>query len=123
FIVIEFIQSLDPNVVYLFLIFALWMSVTAVYIPGTGAPEVGAVVLLGISLLMMVNLPVNWFAVICLVVGISAFKIVPFISRKYVPVAYTGAVLQVNGGWLLFTDARQVSIFIIALTVAVPFLY
>lgn len=120
---VEFVESLDPNLIYLFLIGALWMGVTAVYIPGTGIAELGAVILLGMSIVMMVNLPVSWVAVICLVVGISAFKIVPFISRKYAPVAYGGTILQAIGGLALFTDDRQVSLFVIGLTVALPIFY
>lgn len=120
---VEFVQSLDPNLIYLFLIGALWMGVTAVYIPGTGIAELGAVVLLGMSIVMMVNLPISWIAVICLVIGISAFKIVPFISRKYAPIAYMGTVLQAIGGLTLFTDDRHVSLFILALTVALPIFY
>ena len=119
----EFINTLDPNLVYLILAFSLWLGVTAVYIPGTGVAELAALVMLGVSILLMVQLPINWIAVIALVMGISAFKIVPFISRKYAPIAYAGIGLQVVGALFMFTDGRQVSPFLILFIAAVPFVY
>ena len=49
----------NPNVIYLFLIAGVWCVALAVTTPGTGLPEAGAVVLLGVAVLGLTRLPVN----------------------------------------------------------------
>ena len=59
----------DPNLIYLALIAGLWVGVTAVYMAGTGIPEILSIVLTGGSLLILTQLPTNWLAVILMVEG------------------------------------------------------
>lgn len=112
----------DPNVIYLALVFGLWLGVTGAYIPGTMVIEGLAVVVLGGVALALFNMPTNWLAVLLLVVGVSGFIIVPFLKREYARFALVGLVLQGLGGWMLF-DGMQVSPLIIALTLALPLVY
>ncbi|MBI3361972.1 MAG: hypothetical protein HY023_12785 [Chloroflexi bacterium] len=49
----------DPNVAYLLLIIGMWASVLAFLTPGTGLPEAGAVVFLGLAVVSLTHLPVN----------------------------------------------------------------
>ncbi len=113
---------IDPNVVYLALIFGLWLGVTGAYLPGTGVIEVLALVVLGGAALALVNMPTNWLAVLLLLVGVSGFIVVPFIRREYASFALGGLVLQGVGGWILF-NGLQVSPVIIGLTLLLPLLY
>ena len=113
---------IDPNLVYLALVFALWLGVTASYIPGTGVAELLAVVALVGSGFMLVNMPTNWVAVALIAVGISGFIFIPLVYRKYAFLALGGLILQALGGWLLFAGL-PVSAFLIALTVVLPALF
>ena len=72
----------DPNLIYLALIAGLWVGVTAVYMAGTGIPEILSIVLTGGSLLILTQLPTNWLAVILMVVGFGGFLVAPFTSPR-----------------------------------------
>ncbi len=113
---------IDPNIVYLVVVVALWLGVTASYIPGTGLTEVLAVAALIGSGVMLVNLPTNWVAVVLIAIGVSGFIVIPLVDRKYANFALGGLALQVIGGWLLF-DGLTVSPILIGLTVIIPALY
>ncbi|MBZ0294821.1 MAG: hypothetical protein K8L99_19820 [Anaerolineae bacterium] len=114
---------IDPNVVYLALVFGLWLGVTATYIPGTGIAELMAVVALIGSALLLMSLPTNWVAVLLIVVGVLSFIVVPFLKRDYAPLALVGLVLQGIGGWFLFYEGPGVSPVLIALTLVAPLVY
>jgi len=113
---------IDPNVLYLIVLFGLWFAAAAIYLPGTGLLEIvaGAVVIVGIY--GLAQMPTNWFAVMVLVVGVMTFLILPFIQRRYAPLAVGGLVLQVIGAWFLF-NGPQVSLLLIIVTVGIQFLY
>jgi membrane-bound serine protease (ClpP class) len=114
--------SVDPNVIYLTLIFSLWIGVTAAYIPGTGLIEVLALAGLAISFVLLRQLPTNWLAALVVVVGVSSFFVMPFIKQRYAALAVGGLALQGIGGLLLF-DGLIVSPFAVALTLAIPLAY
>ena len=113
---------IDPNLVYLTLVFALWLGVTASYIPGTGIAELLAAVALVASGFMLVNMPTNWLAVALIAVGISGFIFIPLVYRRYAFLALGGLILQALGGWLLF-NGLPVSAILIGLTVVLPALF
>jgi membrane-bound serine protease (ClpP class) len=112
----------DPNVLYLIVLFGLWFAAAAIYVPGTGLLEAmaGAVVIAGIY--GLAQMPTNWLAVMVLVLGVMTFLVLPFIQRRYAPLAAGGLVLQVIGALLLF-NGPQVSWLLITGTVAIQFLY
>jgi membrane-bound serine protease (ClpP class) len=112
----------DPNVVYLVLLFGLWVAVTAAYIPGTGVVEALAVITIIIALVIMNDLPTNWWAVLILVVGVLSFLLVPFLNNRLATIAQGGLIFQAIGGALLFYD-RPVSWLLIGLTIAIALLY
>jgi membrane-bound serine protease (ClpP class) len=49
----------NPNIVYLFLVFGLWMVLIAAASPGTGLAEAAAVALLTLAAIGLLQLPVN----------------------------------------------------------------
>lgn len=112
----------DPNLVYLILLFGLWSAVTAVYIPGTGIPEVIALGALGGGIWMLAALPTNWLAVILLVMGVLSFLVVPFVDRRLAQLAVAGLVLQALGSVTLF-NGLSVSWLLIAVTVGASLAY
>lgn len=113
---------LDPNLIYLALVAGLWIGVTAVYIPGTGIPEITSLVLLVGSLVILGSLATAWWAVAALFLGVSMFLLLPFFGEKYGRFAEVGLIGQVIGGWFLFQD-QSISPIVIAVTVILSLLY
>jgi membrane-bound serine protease (ClpP class) len=113
---------IDPNIVYLILIAALWLSVTAIYIPGTGVIEVLAVGGVIVSLALLAQLPTNWFAVMLLVVGVMGFLIMPLIEKRLALLSVAGLILQAVGSLTLF-DGMAVSLPLVVGVVGVALVY
>lgn len=113
---------IDPNLVYLILIFGLWMSVTAAYIPGTGAAEILAVIGVIAALVVLASLPTNWWAVVLIVVGVLSFLVIPFLNRRYAPLALGGLVLQTVGSIFLF-NGLAVSLPLVVVTIIAALIY
>ena len=112
-----------PDLVYLGLILGLWLGVTATFVPGTGLLELLSVAGISASLLLLTGMPVNWFGVFLLVLGASAFMLLPFLIRpRHTLLTIAGLALQVAGGLLMF-PADNVSPGIIGLSVALALLY
>ncbi len=115
-------MPIDPNLVYLILIVGLWLSVTAFHIPGTGIMEVLAAVGVISSLVILASMPVNWWALVLIVIGVLGFLIVPFVNRRFAPLASLGLILQAIGSLLLF-NGLSVSVPLIAVTIIVALIY
>ena len=113
---------IDPNLVYLILVFGLWMSVTAAYIPGTGAAEILAVIGVVAALVVLASLPTNWWAVVLIVFGVLSFLVIPFLNRRYAPLAMGGLVLQAIGSVFLF-NGLAVSLPLVVVTIIASLLY
>lgn len=113
---------LDPNIVYLLLLFGLWGAVTAAYIPGTGLAEVlSAAANIG-ALVLLMSMPTNWLAVLVLVVGVGGFLVMPFMNQRFALLATGGLVMQALGSLFLF-NGLAVSPVLVAGTIAVALLY
>lgn len=64
---------LDPNVAYIILVMGFFLAILALFAPGTGLLEAGALIALLLSGYAMYNLPINGWAVVLLVVSIFPF--------------------------------------------------
>ncbi len=64
---------LNPNVAYLLLVAGLWLIMLMLVSPGTGIFELGALVALSLAGWGVINLPVNYWALALLVIGIIPF--------------------------------------------------
>ncbi|MFW5691492.1 MAG: NfeD family protein [Chloroflexota bacterium] len=115
--------TINPDLIYIGFVFSLWIAVTAAYMPGTGVIEGVALLGFGGTIVALVQMPTNWFAVLLIVVGGSLFMIVPFIQQKHAPFALFGLVMQGIGGLALFSDGITVSPFILAISLVVPAAY
>lgn len=116
------ITTIDPNLMYLALLVGLWIGVTAVYIPGTGLPEIGSIILIVGSLLALTFFPTNWIAVITLFFGVSTFLILPFFGEKWARFAEIGLIFQALGAYFLF-EGNPVSPILIAITLLIGLAY
>ncbi|MBE2268990.1 MAG: hypothetical protein IAE80_12230 [Anaerolinea sp.] len=114
---------IDPNVVYLVLIAALWLSVTAVYMPGTGIVELLAVGGMVGALLLLAGMPTNWIAVLALVVGVMGFLVMPLVDQRLALLSVAGLILQAVGSLTLYHDGMSVSLPLIVVTIGAALLY
>lgn len=112
----------DPNIVYFALVFGLWVAVTAAYIPGTGVVEGLALLILGIALVVLFNMPTNWAGVLLLMIGVLSFLLIPFLNQRWARLAEGGLILQVIGALTLF-NGLHVSWLLIAVTIALSLAY
>lgn len=113
---------IDPNVLYVVLLASLWVSVTAVYLPGTGVVEILAFVGVVGSILLLAAMPTNWLAAVALVVGVMGFLSFPFLNRKWANLAMLGLILQFIGSFTLF-NGLAVSPALIIVIIGISLLY
>jgi len=78
---------LDPNFAYLVLVLGLLLGAMAIFTPGTGIPEAGAVILLLLAGWEVYNLPVNAWALLVLLLA-AVFYVLAF--RQSRPQLYLG---------------------------------
>ena len=71
---------LDPNVAYLVLVIGFVLGVLALFTPGTGILEIGALFAIFLAGYAVSKLPINLWALIVLIVGVVPFL---FALRKY----------------------------------------
>ncbi|MFQ5615014.1 MAG: NfeD family protein, partial [Anaerolineales bacterium] len=64
---------LQPDLAYLFLVGGFVLALMAILSPGTGFFEIGAIFVLLLAGWEVYNLPVNWWALTILVVGVFPF--------------------------------------------------
>jgi membrane-bound serine protease (ClpP class) len=71
---------LDPNVAYLILVIGVILGMLALFTPGTGVLEIGALFAIFLAGYAMYNLPIRLWALILLAVGVVPFI---FALRKF----------------------------------------
>ncbi|NMB55891.1 MAG: hypothetical protein GYA15_14445 [Leptolinea sp.] len=64
---------LDPNIAYLILVAGFVLAVLALFAPGTGLLEIGAVLAIVFAGYSVANTPINWWALVILIVGVFPF--------------------------------------------------
>lgn len=64
---------LDPNVAYLLLIIGFFLAIIALFSPGTGVLEIGALFMIVLAGYTIYNLPINVWALVILVLGVFPF--------------------------------------------------
>jgi membrane-bound ClpP family serine protease len=83
---------LDPNVAYVILVLGFFLAVMALFTPGTGLLELGALSLLVIAGFSIVNLPFNLWALALLIFGLPPLL---YYLRKTGKTAYLIAAIAV----------------------------
>lgn len=74
---------LDPNVAYVILVVGFVLGVLALFTPGTGILEIGALFAIFLAGYAVYSLPINLWALILLVVGVIPFLIALRKSRQW----------------------------------------
>jgi membrane-bound serine protease (ClpP class) len=91
----------DPNVAYLLLVIGLIVAILALFAPGTGVLEVGAIFMLFLAGYGIFNLPVNGWALAVLVLGVFPFLLALRKSRQYIFLALSILALVVGSVFLV----------------------
>ena len=108
--------ALDPNLIYLLLVFGLWAGVTASYVPGTGVAELLTLGSLGVAAAYLWQYPTtNWLAVLSLSAGVLSFITFPFLPLRWRDYTLAGLALQALGSWFLFDGALLNPVMLIAI--------
>jgi len=116
------LSNLSPEIVYLILLGALWLSAMAIYVPGTGIFEAIALGVLAAVLFVLTRQPTNWGAALILGSGTMTFLLLPFFSQRYGKYAIGGLVLQVIGSLFLF-DGKTINPLMLIFTVGASLIY
>ncbi len=81
---------LNPNLAYIFLVGGFSMALLAIFTPGTGVLEIGGIFALLLAGWGVYNLPINYWALIILVLGVVPFV---FAVRKSRRMVYLGIAI------------------------------
>jgi membrane-bound serine protease (ClpP class) len=73
---------LNPNIAYLLLVFGFTFAILAIFSPGTGLLEVGALFALLLAGYAIYNLPFNLWALLILIIGVFPFLLALRKSKK-----------------------------------------
>jgi membrane-bound serine protease (ClpP class) len=91
---------LDPNVAYLFLAGGVLLAGLAVLAPGSGILEITALLALTLAGYAALNLPINYWALIVLALGVVAFILSVRLSKSLVLLGISIALLVVGSAYL-----------------------
>ncbi len=75
---------LNPNLAYIFLVGGFSMALLAIFTPGTGILEIGGIFALLLAGWGVYNLPINYWALIILVLGVVPFIFAVRKSRRMI---------------------------------------
>lgn len=95
---------LDPNVAYLLIVIGFLLTVFAILTPGTGLFEVGAVIVLGLAAWRILELEINEWALVVLVLGIVPFIFAVRDKKRTVNLVLTLAAFVIGSAFLFRAD-------------------
>jgi membrane-bound ClpP family serine protease len=97
----------DPNVAYLLLVFGFVLAMMALFAPGTGLIELGALVLLVLAGFSIASQSFNVWALLVLILGVFPFILALRRSRNWIFLAISLAALFVGSIFLITTPTGQ----------------
>jgi membrane-bound serine protease (ClpP class) len=98
---LEWMRALGPDVFYLAMIAGIWLAITAIYVPGTGLPEIGALAALLVGLFGLIALPGNLVGLLLLILALGCFVGLIFFRHLW-PLIVLGMLFQLIGSIFLF---------------------
>ena len=91
----------DPNVAYVLLVVGLIVAILALFAPGTGVLEIGALFMLFLAGYSIINQPTNAWALAVLILGVFPFLLALRKSRQYIYLALAILALVVGSVFLM----------------------
>jgi membrane-bound serine protease (ClpP class) len=98
---------LDPNVAYLLLVIGFVLAIMALFAPGTGLLEAGALILLALAGFSIASQPFSVWALLVLVLGVFPFMLALRRSRNWWFLVISLAALFVGSIFLITTPTGQ----------------
>lgn len=98
---------LDPNISYLILVAGFVMAVLAMFAPGTGLLEIGAVLAIVFAGYSVANTPINWWALVILLIGVFPILIALKRSRNLIFLVISIAALIVGSVFMFRLESGQ----------------
>lgn len=95
---------LDPNFAYVMLVGGFLLAALALFSPGTGLLELGALFMLALAGYGVANLPINLWALVVLVVGVIPFMLALRRSHHWVWLVASLAALIVGSIFLFSAE-------------------
>jgi len=92
---------LNPNVAYLLLVSGFLLAILALFSPGTGLLEIGALFSLLLAGYSIYNLPINLWALILLLVGVIPFVLAVLRWKRW-PLLFISVAALIIGSIFLF---------------------
>ena len=91
---------LNPNIAYLLLVVGVLLAVLSIITPGTGLIEISALFVLVLAGWDIYKLPVNYWALILLVIGVVPFILALRVTRKTIFLALAIVVIVIGSSFL-----------------------
>ncbi len=95
---------IDPNLAYVLLVSGFVLAVLALFTPGTGLLEIGALFTLVVAGYGIATLPTNWWALAILVVGIVPFLLALRRGNKWIYLALSLIAMTAGSIFLFRTE-------------------
>lgn len=110
---------LDPNVAYLLLVGGFILAILALFSPGTGILEIGALAVLLLAGYSIYNLPINFWALAILVVGVIPFLLALRRTRQWIYLAASLLALSLGSIFLFRSTTGVLAVYpLLAITVS-----
>ena len=108
----EFIGSpLFTNLLYLVLVIGLWLTALAIVSPGTGVLEVLAFSTLGIAVIGMSQVALNWWAIIVLILGVIFLLLALRLKREEMWLLLSAAAFCAGSVFLFRPEGGGVGVY------------
>jgi membrane-bound serine protease (ClpP class) len=91
---------LNPNLAYLILVSGFLLTVFAILTPGTGLFELGALFALVVAGWQVYNIPINYWALVVLILGVIPFLLAVRKSQQMVYLGLSALALVVGSAFL-----------------------
>jgi membrane-bound ClpP family serine protease len=101
---------LDPNVAYFLLVAGFVMAILALFSPGTGVMEIGALFALALAAYGIINLPINTWALVVLLAGVFPFMLALRRSQQYIYLAIALVALIAGSVFLFQGDEGGIAV-------------
>lgn len=95
---------LDPNIAYLLIVIGFILTIFAILTPGTGLFEVGALIVLGLAAWRVIELDINLWALIVLVLGLGPFIFAVRNKRRQLNLALTLVAFVIGSAFLFRSE-------------------
>lgn len=100
----------DPNVAFLLIVVSFVLTVLALFTPGTGLLEVGALFAIALSAYALYNLTINWWALVIIVISMVPFFLAIRKQKQWYWLAASVVLLCVGSVFLFKQTATQQNI-------------